>query len=68
MDTRQLGLRLDLAPGLALKLQRDWWRATRDTRTGRNGLVQRASPPLGSQPSSWNGRAQLTTLSLDAAF
>lgn len=68
MDTRQLGLRLDLAPGLALKLQRDWWRATRDTRTGRNWLVQLASPPLGSQPSSWNGRAQLTTLSLDAAF
>lgn len=68
LDTRQLGVRLDLTAGLALKLQQDWWRAPRDTRTGRNGLVQLTSPPLGAAASTWNGHAGLTTVSLDFVF
>lgn len=64
----QAGGAVDLAPQLVLKLQLEQWRAVRDRTTGRNGLVVLATPPVGRDTPSWNGRARLTTVSLDFAF
>lgn len=64
----QLGMRWDFGARTALKLQQEFWRALRDTTTGRRGLVRLDSPPLAATPSLWNGRAQLTTVQLDFLF
>lgn len=64
----QAGAAFDLAPQLVLKLQVEQWRAVRDRSTGRNGLVVLATPPVGRDIPAWNGRARLTTVSLDFAF
>lgn len=64
----QIGMRWDFAEGLAAKLQVERWTALRDRETGRSGLVGLAAPPLAAEPSGWNGRVRLTTLSLDFVF
>lgn len=59
----QAGLRWDLGEQLALKVQLDRWTATRDTVTPRNSEIVLLPGTLG-----WNGRVQLTTVSLDFVF
>lgn len=59
----QAGLRWDLAEQIALKVQLDRWTATRDTVTPRNNEIV-----LLPGTSGWNGRVQLTTVSLDVVF
>lgn len=68
LATLQAGVGVDLNPRLVLKLQHERWRALRDRSTGRNGLVLLTTPPLGNAPATWNGRAKLTTVSLDFVF
>lgn len=68
MANVQAGLAWDLAPQVILKLQHERWRALRDRSTGRNGLVVLATPPLGAETPQWNGRARLTTASVDFVF
>jgi hypothetical protein len=68
LENLQAGVALDITPQMVLKLQHEHWRATRDRSTGRNGLIVLAAPPLAAQASQWNGRARLTTVSVDFVF
>jgi hypothetical protein len=60
------GLRWDIAEQMALKLQYDHWRATRDRSTPRSGEINLPALPAGSP--GWDGRIGLLSLSLDFVF
>lgn len=65
----QAGVRLDLGEHWALKFQQDFWTATRDRSTGRTAELSLNAPPLGPPlQKSWDGRASMSTISLDFVF
>ena len=60
------GLRWDLAEQVAMKLQYDHWRATRDRSTPRSGEISLPALPPGTP--GWDGSVGLLSLSLDFVF
>jgi len=66
----QLGLRWDLRENLALKLQLESLRHTRETGLGLNNVVSYPfTPPLGSYAGPrWDGQVRVLTLNLDLVF
>jgi hypothetical protein len=62
----QAGVRWDWHDQAALKLQYERWTATRDTSTPRSGQITLAPPGPGAP--SWDGSANLLTVSLDFVF
>ncbi|MEL4179827.1 hypothetical protein [Roseateles sp. PN1] len=65
----QVGVRLDLGEHWALKFQQDFWTATRDRSTGRAAELSLNAPPLGPPlQKSWDGHANMSTISLDFVF
>jgi len=66
----QLGLRWDLRENLALKLQLESLRHTRETGLGLNTVVSYPfAPPLGGYTGPrWDGQVRVLTLNLDLVF